>query len=144
MAATRWNYKSILGYFILCFASVSVAVYVFSDHKTSVEKSSDKWFTDQVDVSINVNNAISNRQDDTFLSDWSLQDGNSGHFSLANASEVGLDIGRTELEQYRQFVKQDSPMNRHKTIRLCIQSETIRGPSNDIGPLRPNRGTLSL
>ncbi len=42
MAATRWNYKSILGYFILCFASVSVAVYVFSDHKTSVEKSSDK------------------------------------------------------------------------------------------------------
>ena len=93
-----------------------MAVYAFSDLKTSVEKSSDKRFTDQVDTSINDNNAISNRQDDTFLSDWSLQDGNSGHFSLANASEVGLDIGRTELEQYRQFVKQDSRIDRRKTI----------------------------
>ena len=116
MATTRWNYKSLLCYLTLCVSFISVAVYVFSDKKTSMEKFSYKWCTDQVDVSINDNHASSNRQDDTFPSDWSLQDGNSESFSVANASDVGLDIGRTELEQYRQFVKMDARKNRHKTM----------------------------
>ena len=116
MATTRWNYKSLLCYLTLCVSFISVAVYVFSDKKTSMEKFRYKWFTDQVDVSINDNHASSNRQDDTFLSDWSLQDGNSESFSVANASDVGLDIGRTELEQYRQFVKMDARKNRHETM----------------------------
>ena len=116
MAAIRWIYTHMfLCYLMTCLPFVWVAVYVFSDHKTSTEKLNYKKM-DKIYATINVNHAGSNREDDTFLSDWSLQDGNSERFSVANASEVGLDIGRTELEQYRQFVKMDTRAPRRTTI----------------------------
>ena len=92
-----------------------MAVYVFRQHETSTEKLSYKKM-DKIYATINDNHVGSERQDDTFLSDWSLQDGNSESFSVANASEVGLNIGRTELEQYRQFVKMDARAPRRTTI----------------------------
>ena len=116
MTAITWIYTRVfLCYLILCLPFVWVAVFVFSQYKTSTEKLSYKKM-DKTYATINDSHADSNRQDDTFLSDWSLQDGNSERFSVANASEVGLDIGRTELEQYRQFVKMDARKNRHKTM----------------------------
>ena len=116
MAAIRRIYtRMLLCYLMLCLPFVWVTVYVFSQHKTSTEKLSNKKM-DNIYAAINVNHSSSNRQDDTFLSGWSLQDGNSERFSVANASEVGLDVGRTEWEQYQKFVKMDARAPRRTTM----------------------------